>query len=604
MINSNNDNISRILQSLPSNPGIYQYFNKDGIIIYIGKAKNLKKRVHSYFNKDQTLNGKTLALVKNIEDIRFIITETELDALLLENNLIKKHQPRYNILLKDDKTYPWICIKNEVFPRVFPTRHLIKDGSQYFGPYANVKMMYAVLDLIKQLFKLRNCNLNLSEQNISKNKFKVCLEYHIGNCSGPCEAFQSTSEYNAIISEIREILKGNITSFLKHLKEMMQEYADNYEFEKAQLIKDKIAMLETYQSKSAVVSPTINNVDVFSISIEEEFGYVNFLKVVNGAIIQGHTIELKKKLDESPEQLLELAIGELRQRFNSNAREIIIPFELEMELPGITFTIPIRGEKKTLLELSERNTKYYQLEKKKQTELVDPERHTKRIMEQMKKDLRLTEQPRHIECFDNSNIQGAYPVAACVVFKDGKPSKKDYRHFNIKTVEGPNDFASMEEVIYRRYKRVLEQNEPLPQLIVIDGGKGQLSSALISLEKLGLRGKVGIIGIAKKLEEIYYPGDSLPLYLDKKSESLKVIQHIRNEAHRFGITHHRSRREKGTIKSELTEIKGISHESAQKLLLKFKSVKRIRECKLEELQETLGKAKGSLVFDYFKAIPA
>ncbi len=604
MINSNNDNISRILQSLPSNPGIYQYFNKDGIIIYIGKAKNLKKRVHSYFNKDQTLNGKTLALVKNIEDIRFIITETELDALLLENNLIKKHQPRYNILLKDDKTYPWICIKNEVFPRVFPTRNLIKDGSQYFGPYANVKMMYAVLDLIKQLFKLRNCNLNLSEQNISKNKFKVCLEYHIGNCSGPCEAFQSTSEYNAIISEIREILKGNITSFLKHLKEMMQEYADNYEFEKAQLIKDKIAMLETYQSKSAVVSPTINNVDVFSISIEEEFGYVNFLKVVNGAIIQGHTIELKKKLDESPEQLLELAIGELRQRFNSNAREIIIPFELEMELPGITFTIPIRGEKKTLLELSERNTKYYQLEKKKQTELVDPERHTKRIMEQMKKDLRLTEQPRHIECFDNSNIQGAYPVAACVVFKDGKPSKKDYRHFNIKTVEGPNDFASMEEVIYRRYKRVLEQNEPLPQLIVIDGGKGQLSSALISLEKLGLRGKVGIIGIAKKLEEIYYPGDSLPLYLDKKSESLKVIQHIRNEAHRFGITHHRSRREKGTIKSELTEIKGISHESAQKLLLKFKSVKRIRECKLEELQETLGKAKGSLVFDYFKAIPA
>lgn len=604
MVNSNNDNISRILQSLPSNPGIYQYFNKDGIIIYIGKAKNLKKRVHSYFNKDQTLNGKTLALVKNIEDIRFIITETELDALLLENNLIKKHQPRYNILLKDDKTYPWICIKNEVFPRVFPTRNLIKDGSQYFGPYANVKMMYAVLDLIKQLFKLRNCNLNLSEQNISKNKFKVCLEYHIGNCSGPCEAFQSTSEYNAIISEIREILKGNITSFLKHLKEMMQEYADNYEFEKAQLIKDKIAMLETYQSKSAVVSPTINNVDVFSISIEEEFGYVNFLKVVNGAIIQGHTIELKKKLDESPEQLLELAIGELRQRFNSNAREIIIPFELEMELPGITFTIPIRGEKKTLLELSERNTKYYQLEKKKQTELVDPERHTKRIMEQMKKDLRLTEQPRHIECFDNSNIQGAYPVAACVVFKDGKPSKKDYRHFNIKTVEGPNDFASMEEVIYRRYKRVLEQNEPLPQLIVIDGGKGQLSSALISLEKLGLRGKVGIIGIAKKLEEIYYPGDSLPLYLDKKSESLKVIQHIRNEAHRFGITHHRSRREKGTIKSELTEIKGISHESAQKLLLKFKSVKRIRECKLEELQETLGKAKGSLVFDYFKAIPA
>ncbi len=603
MLNSKNHIISGILQSLPSNPGIYQYFNKEGKIIYIGKAKNLKKRVHSYFNKDHTLSGKTLALVKNIEDIRFIITETELDALLLENNLIKKHQPKYNILLKDDKTYPWICIKSEAFPRVFPTRNLIKDGSQYFGPYANVKMMYAVLDLIKQLFKLRNCNLNLSEQNITKNKFRVCLEYHIGNCSGPCEAFQTANDYTTVISEIREILKGNVNSFLKHLNETMIAFSNDYEFEKAQQIKEKIDLLEKHQSKSAIVSPTINNVDIFSISVEEDFGYVNFLKVVNGAIIQGHTIELKTKLDESPEQLLELAIVELRQRFNSNSKEIIVPFELEMELPGVLFTIPQRGEKKTLLELSERNTKYYQLEKKKQTELVDPERHTKRIMEQMKKDLRLTEQPRHIECFDNSNIQGAYPVAACVVFKDGKPSKKDYRHFNIKTVEGPNDFASMEEVIYRRYKRVLEQNEELPQLIVIDGGKGQLSSALISLEKLDLRGKIGIIGIAKKLEEIYYPGDSLPLYLDKKSESLKVIQHIRNEAHRFGITHHRNRREKGTIKSELTEIKGISHESAQKLLLKFKSVKRIKETTLEELQEVLGNAKGKLVFEYFATTP-
>ncbi len=555
--------INSIVKSLPDNPGVYQYFDSEGKIIYVGKAKNLKKRVSSYFNKDQHENGKTEILVRKIADIKFIIVDTELDALLLENNLIKKYLPRYNVLLKDDKTYPWICIKNERFPRVFATRNLIKDGSSYFGPYASGKLMNTVLDLIKQLFKLRNCNLNLTPENISASKFKVCLEYHIGNCKAPCVGNELEEEYNDTIANVREIVKGNITTVSRHLKEMLQQLVERMEFEKAHLVKEKIDLLDKFQSKSTVVSPTINNVDVFSIVSDERNAFVNFLKVMNGSIIQGHTVELKKKLDESNEELLTLAIAELRERFNSDSKEIIVPFALDTEFPGIDFVIPQRGDKKHLLELSERNVEYYRREKIKQESLVDPERHTKRILEQMKKDLRLTEEPRHIECFDNSNFQGAYPVAAMTVFKDAKPCKKEYRHFNIKTVEGPDDFASMEEVIYRRYKRVLDEKLSMPQLIVIDGGKGQLSSALESLDKLGLRGKVAIIGIAKRLEEIYFPGDSIPLYLDKRSESLKIIQQIRDEAHRFGITHHRSKRDKGTLKTELTEIKGISTNSAQ-----------------------------------------
>ncbi len=588
---------------MPDNPGVYQYYDAEGKIIYVGKAKNLKKRVASYFNKDQHENGKTQILVRKIVDIKFIIVDTELDALLLENNLIKKYQPRYNVLLKDDKTYPWICIKNERFPRVFSTRNIVNDGSLYFGPYASVKVMYTVLDLIKTLFRLRNCNLNLTKQNIEAKKFKVCLEYHIGNCKAPCVGFESEDDYNQTIANIREIVKGNINIVARHLKSLMQQHVEKMEFEKAHIIKEKIDALEKFQSKSTVVSPSITNVDVFSITSDEKTAYVNFLKVVNGSIIQGHTIELKKKLDESDQELLALSIVELRERFHSDAKEVIVPFKIETEFPNIDFIIPQRGDKKHLLELSLRNVDYYKREKIKQESLIDPERHTKRILEQMKKDLRLTEEPRHIECFDNSNFQGAYPVAAMTVFKDCKPSKKDYRHFNIKTVEGPDDFASMEEIIYRRYKRVQEENQSMPQLIVIDGGKGQLSAALESLDKLGLRGKVAIIGIAKKLEEIYFPGDSIPLYLDKRSESLKIIQQIRDEAHRFGITHHRSKRDKGTLKTELTEIKGISDTSAQKLLSQFKSVKGVKAATEEELTGVIGKAKAKLISDHYKRQP-
>ncbi len=578
---------------------MYQYYDAEGKIIYIGKAKSLKKRVSSYFNKDVFENGKTRVLVKKIADIKFIIVNTELDALLLENNLIKKFQPKYNINLKDDKTYPWICIKNERFPRIFPTRNVVKDGSQYFGPYASVKVMHMVLDLIKQLYNRRTCNLNLTPQNIAAGKFKVCLEYHLGNCKGPCVGKESEEDYNLTIFQVKEIIKGNSSTVAKHLKGLLQLHVEKMEYEKAQQVKEKLDMLEKFQSKSTVVNPSINNVDVFSIVSDENYGFVNFLKVMNGAIVQGHTIEMKKKLEESDEELLTLAIAELRERFNSDAREIIVPIKIDTEFPGIEFIIPQRGDKKHLLELSERNVEYYRKEKVRQESLIDPERHTKRILDQMKKDLRLQEEPRHIECFDNSNFQGAYPVAAMTVFKDVKPSKKDYRHFNIKTVEGPDDFASMEEIIFRRYKRALEEEQPLPQLIVIDGGKGQLSSALSSLEKLGLRGKIGIIGIAKKLEEIYFPNDPVPLYLDKRSESLKIIQQIRDEAHRFGITHHRSKRDKGTLKTELTEIPGISTSSAQKLLSHFKSVKKVKEATEADLSGVVGKSKGKIVFDYF-----
>lgn len=593
------EHIQTLLRTLPDNPGVYQYFDDEDKLLYVGKAKNLKKRVSSYFNKDVYENGKTQVLVKKIADVKYIIVNTELDALLLENTLIKKYQPRYNISLKDDKTYPWICIKNEPFPRVFPTRNVVKDGSLYFGPYASVKVMNTVLDLIKKLYRLRNCNLNLTSQNIQAGKFKVCLEYHIGNCKAPCVGKETETEYTQTIAEIKEIVKGNVSVVGRHLKGLLQEHIEKMEFEKAQLIKEKIDLLEKFQSKSTVVNPSINNVEVFSIITDDKAGYVNFLKVMNGAIMQGHTIEMKKKLDESDQELLTLAIAELRERFNSDAKEIIVPFEIETEFPNVTFLVPQRGDKKQLLELSQRNVEYYRKEKIKQESLVDPERHTKRILEQMKKDLHLQEEPRHIECFDNSNFQGAYPVAAMTVFKDVKPSKKDYRHFNIKTVEGPDDFASMEEIIYRRYKRVLEENLSLPQLIVIDGGKGQLSAALESLEKLGLRGKIGIIGIAKRLEEIYFPNDPVPMYLDKRSESLKIIQQIRDEAHRFGITHHRNKRDKGTLKTELTEINGISTTTAVKLLSEFKSVKKVKEATEAELAAVIGKAKGKTVYMHY-----
>lgn len=590
------------IQTLPDNPGVYQYYDKDGKILYVGKAKNLKKRVQSYFTKNHD-NYKTSVLVKKIVAIKHIVVPTETDALLLENNLIKKLQPRYNVLLRDDKTYPWICIKNERFPRIFSTRKMIKDGSEYFGPYTSFKTVHTILDLIKELYPLRTCNYDLSKANIDSGKFKVCLEYHIGNCKGPCEDHETLENYQNQVEKIRQILKGNFKESLKDFKKLMVDLATEMQFEEAQKIKEKIAILENYQSRSTILNPKISNLDVFSIISDETMAYVNFLQISHGAIVRSHTLELKKKLDETNEELLQLAVVELRERFHLNSKEIVVPFPIDLgdpEVSGLKITIPQLGDKKQILDLSERNAKFYRLDQLKQIQIVDPDRHTNRIMAQMKKDLRLSEEPRHIECFDNSNIQGTHPVAACVVFKDGKPSKKDYRHFNIKTVEGPNDFASMEEVVYRRYRRMLDENQSLPQLIIIDGGKGQLSSALKSLDDLGLRGKIAIIGIAKRLEELFYPGDSVPLYLDKKSETLKIIQFLRNEAHRFGITHHRDKRSKSALTNSLESIPGVGEKTMITLLKHFKSVKRVQNATEKEISEVVGLSKAKKITDFYK----
>jgi len=587
------------IQTLPDSPGVYQYYDKDGKILYVGKAKNLRKRVASYFNKIHD-TAKTNVLVKKIVSIKHIVVPTETDALLLENNLIKKLQPRYNVLLKDDKTYPWICIKKEPFSRIFPTRNMIKDGSEYFGPYTSFKTVNTLLELIKELYPLRTCNYDLSKSNIDSGKFKVCLEYHIGNCKGPCEGYESLENYQKHVNAIREILKGNFKESLKDFKKLMIALASEMKFEEAQKIKEKIEVLENYQAKSTILNPKISNIDVFSIVSDESMAYINFLQISHGAIVRSHTMELKKKLEETDQELLELAVVELRERFHLNSKEIVVPFEMDFG-EAIKVTVPKLGDKKQILDLSERNAKYYRLDQLKQIKIVDPDRHTNRIMAQMQKDLRLSVEPRHIECFDNSNIQGTNPVSACVVFKDGKPSKKDYRHFNIKTVEGPNDFASMEEVVYRRYKRLLDENESLPQLIIIDGGKGQLSSALKSLEELGLRGKIAIIGIAKRLEEIYYPGDSVPLYLDKKSETLKTIQHLRNEAHRFGITFHRDKRSKNALQTSIESIPGIGEKTMITLLKHFKSVKRLTQASEKEISEVVGLSKAKKITEFYKA---
>ena len=592
-----NPSLELQIQTLPDNPGVYQYYDKDGKILYVGKAKNLKKRVASYFNKNHD-NAKTNVLVRKIVQIKHIVVSSEQDALLLENNLIKKLQPRYNVLLRDDKTYPWICIKKEPFSRLFPTRRMIKDGSEYFGPYTNFKTVNTILDLIKELYPLRTCNYDLSENNIKSHKYKTCLEYHIGNCKGPCEGFETLENYQKQVDAIREILKGNFKDSMRDFKKMMQELAAEMKFEAAQKIKEKINVLENYQSRSTILNPKISNIDVFSIVSDEAMAYVNFLQIAHGAIIRSFTLELKKKLDETDEELLELAVVELRERFDLTSKEIILPFVLDFGT-NIKVTVPQLGDKKQILDLSERNAKYQRLEQLKQIQIVDPERHTNRIMAQMQKDLRLTVEPRHIECFDNSNIQGTNPVSACVVFKDGKPSKKDYRHFNIKTVEGPNDFASMEEVVYRRYKRLLDENQSLPQLIIIDGGKGQLSSALKSIDDLGLRGKIAIIGIAKRLEELFYPGDSVPLYLDKKSETLKIIQQLRNEAHRFGITHHRDKRSKSALNSSVETIPGIGEKTMLTLLKHFKSVKRLKLASENEISEQVGASKAKKISEFY-----
>lgn len=583
---------------LPDKPGVYQFYDKHETLMYVGKAKNLKKRVHSYFAKDHE-HGKTRVLVSKIWTIQHIVVQSEQDALLLENNLIKKYKPRYNILLKDDKTYPWIVIKNEAFPRIFHTRTVIKDGSTYFGPYANVRMSKLLLDMIQQLYTLRTCSLNLAPAEIAKGKYKVCLEYHIKNCKGPCVGLQTEESYAQTINDIKNILRGNISEVMQVLRTRMKQCATELQFEEAKQIKEHIELLERYQSKSTIVSPSITNVDVYSILDDIDMAYVNFLKVVNGGVIQVHTVEIKKQLEESPQELLAIAITEIRQKIPSNATELIVPFEPDFTLEHVQYTIPQRGDKKQLLELSERNAKYFKLEKLKQLKRVDPERHTTRILETIQKDLQLKELPAHMECFDNSNIQGAFAVAACVVFKQAKPSKQDYRHFTIKTVEGPNDFASMEEVLTRRYTRLLADNEPLPQLVIVDGGKGQLSSAVKIFTQLGILHKIQLIGIAKRLEEIYFPGDSVPLYLDKTSETLKVIQHMRDEAHRFGITHHRNKRSKAFIQTELTNITGIGDTLAQTLLSTFKTVEAVKQASKDQLSQAIGKAKAHVVYEYF-----
>ena len=589
-----NSPITIQLKTLPPNPGVYQFYDENDTVIYVGKAKNLKKRVSSYFNKTHD-NNRTRLLVKKIIRHEHIIVPTEVDALLLENNLIKKYQPKYNVLLKDDKTYPWICIKKEHFPRVFSTRKVIKDGSDYFGPFTNKKTVYTLLGLIRGLYPLRTCKYDLSEEKISNQKYKICLEYHLGNCLGPCEQKIDEELYNQNIVAIKNIVKGNFKSSLDQFQLQMENYAKEMEFEKAQEIKEKLASLENYQSKSTIVNPKISNVDVFTIVSDESYGYVNFLQISYGSITRSHTLEIKKKLDESDLDLLSLAIIDIRLRFNSQSEEVYLPFQINLG-NKIKVSIPMLGDKKKLVELSLRNAKFYRMDRFKQMKIVDPDRHTKRLMSQIKVDLRLSGEPYHIECFDNSNIQGTNPVAACVVFKNGKASKKDYRHFKIKTVVGADDFASMEEVVFRRYKRLKEEGGSLPQLIVIDGGKGQLSSAVKSLNLLGMRGKIAIIGIAKRLEEIYFPEDPIPLYLDKKSETLKIIQQLRNEAHRFGITLHRNLRSKGSLNSQLDEIKGIGPKTKELLLREFKSLKRVKAASQKELINALGKVKGAQLF--------
>ncbi|MCH7656968.1 MAG: excinuclease ABC subunit C [Bacteroidetes bacterium] len=593
--------IKSILSVMPGKPGVYQYYDKNGYMIYVGKAKNLKKRVSSYFSGKNY--GKTRVLVSKITEIKHIVVDSEEDALLLENNLIKKHQPRYNILLKDDKTFPWICIKNEPFPRVFSTRNPVRDGSDYFGPYTSAGMVKTLLELIRKLYPLRTCYYKLNQENIKKEKIKVCLEYHLGNCKGPCEGMQSEEDYGKLIKQVKNILKGNIQEVLEYLRKLMDEYATGLKYEEATLIKEKIKTLEKYRSRSTIVSLRIKDVDVFSIIDDKKRAYVNYLKVIKGALVQSHTVEIRKMLDEKREEILPIVIVDIRKRFSSKAKEIILPFKPDVELKKIKITVPQRGDKKKLLDLSKRNAWYYRREVQKRLEGSEKSIRLEKKLKQLQKDLRMKKLPTHIECFDNSNIQGTNPVAACVVFKNGKPLKREYRHYNIKTVKGANDFASMGEVVYRRYKRLLNEKKSLPQLVIVDGGKGQLNAAIDSLDKLNIRKKLTIIGIAKRLEEIFFPSDPVPLYLDKNSYSLKIIQNLRNEAHRFGILFHRLKRSGTFLESETDRIKGIGPETIKKLLKEFKSLDRIKKTCAEELEKHIGKAKTNIILKYFKNHP-
>ena len=594
-----NDYLKNIIRNIPQKPGCYQYYDDKGVIIYVGKAKNLKKRVSSYFTKNHEDSPKTRILVSKIKDIKYIIVESEEDTLLLENSLIKEFQPRYNVMLKDDKSYPSIVIRNEYFPRIEITRKILKDGSKYFGPYSNVLSVKTLLELIHKLYPIRTCSLNLTPEKIAEGKYKVCLEYHIKRCKGPCVGLQDFEEYIKNVNAIQEILKGNTNLVSESIYSEMQALAEKQEFEEANKLKEKFILIENFKNKSTEESSIKYNIDVFSYDEDADAGYINYLNVYNGAVIQAYTFEYRKRIEEEKEELLALGIIEVRKRFGSTAKEIVVPFLPDLKLDGVEINIPQRGDKKKLLLLSTQNVRQYKLDKLKRAESLNPEQRGTRILKEMQKDLNLKDLPSHIECFDNSNIQGTNPVSACVVFKMGKPSKKDYRHFNVKTVVGPDDFSTMREVVYRRYHRLIEEGSPLPQLIVIDGGKGQLSAACESLKELGIYGKVAIVGIAKRLEEIYYPEDSIPLYLDKNSESLKIIQHLRDEAHRFGITFHRNQRSKGQVKSELDNIKGIGEETKRLLLKEFKSVKRIKSASNEEIEKVVGKHKATLIEKYF-----
>ncbi|NQW42535.1 MAG: excinuclease ABC subunit UvrC [Bacteroidetes bacterium] len=589
--------LKNILNNLPEQPGVYKYFDDAETIIYVGKAKNLKKRVNSYFTKNHD-NRKTAILVSKIKQIQYTVVDTEYDALLLENSLIKQFQPKYNISLKDDKSYPLIKITKERFPKIFPIRNPIKDGSEYFGPYSNVKLMHLILDLAKKLYPTRNCNYDSSIKNIENHKFRVCLEYQIGNCKGACENHESETDYNQSISNIKNILRGNLSEVKQHLKSKLLDAVEKLEFEEAQIYKEKLDSLEKYQAKSTIVNNKINNVDVFGLISSPQAAYINYLRVANGMIIQTHNFEYKKKIEETDEDLILSAIAEVKNTYLGESAEIIVPFIIDLD-SNLQITVPTMGDKKKLLDLSMKNALYLKMEKQQAADKVDPTQKVDRILQTMMSDLRLTTPPQHIECFDNSNIQGTNPVSACVVFKDAKPSKQDYRHFNVKTVIGPDDFATMYEVITRRYSRLLSENTPLPNLIVVDGGKGQLSSAVKALKAMGIYGKVPIIGIAKRLEELFYPEDPIPLYIDKKSETLKVIQQMRDEAHRFGITHHRNRRSKNFIVTSLEDIEGVGSKTAHLLLGHFKSVKKIKEASIEDLKQVVSEKMGLTIIKYF-----
>jgi excinuclease ABC subunit C len=584
---------------IPDLPGVYLFYNEAGKILYIGKAKNLRKRVASYFQGNKNHSNKIKILVRKTTRIEHFIVENESDALLLENNLIKKHQPKYNILLKDDKTYPWICIKNENFPRIFSTRNISKDGSEYFGPYTSAYMVKTLLELIRHSYQLRTCKYNLTSKNINGGKFKICLEYHMGNCKGPCEAFQSEAEYNESILQIKEILKGNIKQVIDNLKKRMSEFAYDLKFEEAEFIKNKIDILNKFQSKSTIVNPKINDLDVFSFMDGDNSAIVNFIKVSNGAIIQSHTIELIKGMEETKSELLLFAVINLRNRFNSNAKEIVVPFNIDLRTKNIRITVPQKGDKLKLLKLSLRNAGFHKNEIERKTNAFLAGKQKSKSLLQLKEDLRLKEIPYHIECFDNSNLQGKFPVAACVVFKDGKPKKSEYRYYNIRSVDKPDDFATMEEVVFRRYHRLLKEKQGLPQLIIIDGGKGQLNAALKSLVKLNLDNKINVIAIAKKLEKIFSKYDSIPLFINKNSQSLKLIQNLRNEAHRFGVNFHRSKREKSLLKTELESIPGIGQTTVNKLIDHFKFYENVIDASINELKKIVDKRKAAIIWKYY-----